>query len=88
MMNGWTFCPVDTTDEEDTATLLVKGKKWFEKMSPGSHLKNYDSMVALTHLKGHTQGGFGGSNKNIGLGRADGRVGKAWIHTTPGQDNQ
>ena len=45
-------------------------------------------MVALTHFKGHTQGGFGGSNKNIGIGCADGRIGKAWIHTTPGQDDQ
>ena len=87
-VNGWTFCPVDIIDEEDTLTLPVKGGKWFKKMAVGSHLVNYDSMVALTHFKGHTQGGFGGANKNIGIGCADGRVGKAWIHTTPGQPNQ
>ena len=87
-VNGWTFCPVDILDEDDTTTLPVVGGKWFDKMSVGSHLKNYDSMVALTHFKGHTQGGFGGSNKNIGIGCADGRIGKAWIHTTPGQDDQ
>jgi uncharacterized Fe-S center protein len=87
-VNGWTFCPVDIMDEEDTITLPVVGGKWFEKMAVGSHLPRYDSMVALTHFKGHTQGGFGGSNKNIGIGCADGRVGKAWIHTTPGQPNQ
>ena len=87
-VNGWTFCPVDIMDEEDTLTLPVKGGKWFDKMSVGSHLVNYDSFVTLTHFKGHTQGGFGGSNKNIGIGCADGRVGKAWIHTTPHQDNQ
>ncbi len=87
-VNGWTFCPVDILDEEDTVTLPVVGGKWFDKMSVGSHLKNYDSMVALTHFKGHTQGGFGGSNKNIGIGCADGRIGKAWIHTTPNQPNQ
>ena len=87
-VNGWTFCPVDIMDEEDTLTLPVKGGKWFKKMSVGSHLVNYDSMVTLTHFKGHTQGGFGGSNKNIGIGCADGRIGKAWIHTTPGQPNQ
>ena len=87
-VNGWTFCPVDILDEEDTLTLPVKDGKWFKKMAVGSHLTNYDSMVALTHFKGHTQGGFGGSNKNIGIGCADGRVGKAWIHTTPGQPNQ
>ena len=87
-VNGWTFCPVYILDEEGTALLPVVGGKWFKEMSVGSHLKNYDSMVALTHFKGHTQGGFGGSNKNIGIGCADGRVGKAWIHTTPGQPDQ
>ena len=87
-VNGWTFCPVDIIDEEGTALLPVKGGKWFDNMSVGSHLLDYDSMVALTHFKGHTQGGFGGSNKNIGIGCADGRIGKAWIHTTPGQDDQ
>ncbi len=87
-VNGWTFCPVDIIDEEDTLTLPVKDGKWFDKMSVGSHLTDYNSLVVLTHFKGHTQGGFGGSNKNIGIGCADGRIGKAWIHTTPGQDNQ
>ena len=87
-VNGWDFCPVDILDEEGTVELPVKGGKWFDRMSVGSHLVNYDSMVALTHFKGHTQGGFGGSNKNIGIGCADGRIGKAWIHTTPGQPDQ
>jgi len=87
-VNGWTFAPVDIMDEEDTVTLPVVGGKWFTRMSMGSHINNYNSLVALTHFKGHTQGGFGGSNKNIGIGCADGRIGKAWIHTTPNQDNQ
>lgn len=87
-VNGWTFCPVDIIDENGTTTLPVVGGKWFKKMAVGGHLTNYDSMLALTHFKGHTQGGFGGSNKNIGIGCADGRIGKAWIHTTPGQDDQ
>ena len=87
-VNGWTFCPVDIMDEEDTLTLPVYGGKWFKKMSVGSHMTDYNSLVVLTHFKGHTQGGFGGSNKNIGIGCADGRIGKAWIHTTPGQNNQ
>lgn len=87
-VNGWTFCPVDIMDEEDTLTLPVCGGKWFDRMSMGSHIADYNSLVVLTHFKGHTQGGFGGSNKNIGIGCADGRIGKAWIHTTPGQDDQ
>lgn len=87
-VNGWTFCPVDIIDEEDTTTLPIKGGKWFKKMYVGSHLMNYDSMLALTHFKGHTAGGFGGSNKNIGIGCADGRIGKAIIHTVKGSDDQ
>lgn len=87
-VNGWTFAPVDILDEEGAALLPVKGGKWFENMSVGGHLTNYDSLIALTHFKGHVQGGFGGSNKNLGIGCADGRIGKRWIHTTPGQPNQ
>ena len=84
-VNGWTFAPVDIMDEKGTTMLPVKGGKWFTEMSVGSHQSNYDSMLVLTHFKGHVQGGFGGSNKNIGIGCADGRIGKAMIHTYPGQ---
>ena len=87
-VNGWTFAPVDIMDEEGTAMLPVEGGKWFDEMSVGSHMLDYDSMLTLTHFKGHVQGGFGGSNKNIGIGCADGRIGKAMIHTTPGQPDQ
>lgn len=85
-VNGWTFAPVDIMDEEGTTMLPVKGGKWFTEMSVGSHEIQYDSMLVLTHFKGHTMGGFGGSNKNIGIGCADGRIGKAMIHTYPGKD--
>ena len=84
--NGWTFCPVDIMDEDDTMTLPVRGGKWFEEMSHGSHMKDYNSLVTLTHFKGHTMGGFGGSNKNLGIGCADGRIGKSWIHAKDGDD--
>ena len=79
-INGWTFCPVDITDDTGTADLPVDGK-WFDHMTVGKTLLNYDSLVTLTHFKGHTMGGFGGSNKNIGIGCADGRIGKAAIHS-------
>ena len=87
-VNGWTFAPVDIMDEHGTIDLPVKGGKWFDHMTMGKSLVNYDSLVVLTHFKGHVSGGFGGSNKNIGIGCADGKIGKAMIHTTPGQDNQ
>ena len=86
-VNGWTFCPVDIMDEEGTEMYPVKGGKWFTEMSVGDHMKNYDSMLALTHFKGHTMGGFGGSNKNLGIGCADGRIGKKMIHQREGSDN-
>ena len=86
-INGWTdFTTVDITDEHGTAMLPVKGGKWFTEMSVGKSMLNYDSLVTLTHFKGHAMGGFGGSNKNIGIGCADGRIGKAMIHAKDGND--
>ena len=86
-VNGWTFAPVDILDEEGVCAFSVAGGKWFDAVHMGSHLADYDSLVVLTHFKGHNQGGFGGSAKNIGIGCADGRVGKKEIHTTPGSDD-
>ncbi|MBQ2689684.1 MAG: DUF362 domain-containing protein [Solobacterium sp.] len=85
-INGWTFRPVDIMDEDGTVDLPVKGGKWFDHMTHGSHMTDYDSMFVLTHFKGHTMGGFGGSNKNIGIGCADGRIGKGMIHAKEGND--
>lgn len=87
-VNGWTFCPVDILDEDGTTLLPVKDGKWFKEMSVGKNLLNYDSLFVLTHFKGHTQGGFGGSNKNIGIGCADGRIGKGMIHTSGKTNNK
>ena len=87
-INGWTFCPVDITDSEGVAALPVKGGKWFDEMHVGKSMLNYDSLLVLTHFKGHAMGGFGGSNKNIGIGCADGRIGKAAIHTAVGSKNR
>ena len=72
-------------DEDGTTLLPVPGGKWFNEMSMGKDILNYDSFLALTHFKGHAMGGFGGSDKNIGIGCADGRIGKKWIHTAEGQ---
>lgn len=86
-INGWTFAPVDIMDEEGAALFPVEGGKWFDEVHMGSHLADYDSLLVLTHFKGHTKGGFGGSAKNIGIGCADGKIGKREIHTTPGSDD-
>lgn len=79
-VNGWDFCKVDIMDAEGTVDLPVSGGKWFDHMTHGKTMVDYDSMFVLTHFKGHAMGGFGGSNKNIGIGCADGRIGKAMIH--------
>jgi len=46
----------------------------------GGHLVNYDSLIVLTHFKGHEDGGYGGSLKNIAIGCADGQIGKRQVH--------
>lgn len=78
--NGWTFTEVDILDEDGTTMLPIKGGKHFKEMSMGSHVLNYDSLVVLTHFKGHAMGGYGGSMKNIAIGMADGKIGKKMIH--------
>ena len=79
-VNGWDFCPVDIMDSEGTVNLPVNGGKHFKEVSMGGHIVNYDSMLVLTHFKGHGMGGFGGSIKNIAIGCADGKIGKAQVH--------
>ena len=84
--NGWDFCKVDIMDEDGAVMLPIKGGKHFKEMSVGKNLLNYDSMVVLTHFKGHAMGGFGGSLKNIAIGCADAKVGKAMQHGSNGAD--
>ena len=82
-INGWDFAPVDIMDEDGAVMLPVKGGKHFKEASIAKNMLNYDSMVVLTHFKGHASGGFGGSLKNIAIGCADGPVGKKMIHEAP-----
>lgn len=80
--NGWTeFAAVDIMDEDGDTLLPIHGGKWLKEVAVGSHLLNYDSMIVLTHFKGHTMGGFGGSLKNISIGCASGKLGKLQIHS-------
>ena len=80
-VNGWTFCDVDIMDEDETTVDLPVRKPFHLKyVSMGAHLVNYDSLIVLTHFKGHAMGGFGGSMKNIGIGNASGHKGKAQVH--------
>ena len=82
--NGWTFCDVDIIDEDGDVYFPVGRGFHLSEVAMGSHLTNYDSLVVLTHFKGHAMGGFGGSLKNIAIGCASGKVGKLQVH---GLDN-
>lgn len=84
--NGWDFCPVDIMDEDGAAMIPINNGKRFKEMSVGKHMLDYDSMLVLTHFKGHAMGGFGGSLKNIAIGCADGAIGKKLVHAAP--DNE
>lgn len=80
-VNGWTFCPVDILDENDaTVNFPVKNGLHLKEVAMGAHLADYDSLIVLTHYKGHAMGGFGGSMKNIAIGCASGHIGKAQVH--------
>lgn len=79
-INGWTFCPVDIMDADGDVNLPIVGGKHLKEVAVGKHIENYDSMVVYTHFKGHAMGGFGGSLKNIAIGCASGKVGKAQLH--------
>ena len=85
-LNGWDFCPVDIMDEDGAVMIPVDGGRHFKEMSVGKHMLSYDSMVVLTHFKGHAMGGYGGSLKNIAIGCADGTIGKKMVHAAP--DNE
>lgn len=80
--NGWTaFTNVDIMDEDGDVPLPIPHGKWLKEVAVGKHLLSYDAMVVLTHFKGHTMGGFGGSLKNISIGCASGKLGEKQIHS-------
>ena len=79
-LHGWTgIAEVDILDAEGEMELPVPGGKKIQKNFVGANLKNYDSMLVLSHFKGHPMGGFGGALKNISIGLASSH-GKAYIH--------
>lgn len=79
-LHGWTdIAPVDIMDEEGEIALPVEGGTFLKENFVGKNLQNYDSLLVLSHFKGHPMGGFGGAIKNISIGIASSH-GKAHIH--------
>ena len=70
---------VDIMDSEGDFGLSIPEGKVIKTNYVGNHLKNYDSMLVISHFKGHPMGGFGGALKNISIGVAS-AYGKAYIH--------
>lgn len=78
--HGWVdIAPVDIMDEDGDMELPVSSGEILSVNYVGDHLKNYESMLVLSHFKGHPMGGFGGALKNISIGVAS-SYGKAHIH--------
>lgn len=73
------IAPCDIMDESGEMALPVTNGKHLQVNYVGEHLKNYDSMLMLSHFKGHAMGGFGGALKNMSIGIASSH-GKAHIH--------
>ncbi len=81
------IAPCDLMDEEGEMKIPLTGGRHLDGYDiVGTHLANYDSMLMLSHFKGHQMGGFGGALKNMSIGVAS-RNGKAWIHSVGNTNN-
>ncbi|MCI6676762.1 MAG: DUF362 domain-containing protein [Clostridiales bacterium] len=78
--HGFTkIAPCDIMDEDGDFPIPVTNGEHLKENYVGTHLKNYNSMLILSHFKGHIMGGFGGALKNMSIGIASSK-GKAYIH--------
>lgn len=81
------IAPCDIMDEFNEFELSIENGKHLTKDIVGEHLKNYDSILMLSHFKGHAMGGFGGALKNMSIGIAS-HNGKINIHSAGKTLNQ
>lgn len=78
--NGWSkLYNVDLLDRDGEKELVIPNGKRIKKNYVGSNMFNYESMIVVSHFKGHPMGGYGGALKNISIGLASSH-GKAYIH--------
>lgn len=87
--HGWNrYFQVDLLDEEGPDIELdIPNGKVLKKNYIGKNTKNYNSMIVLSHFKGHPMGGYGGALKQLSIGMASSR-GKAYIHSAGKTQNQ
>ena len=79
--HGWSrYFDVDLLDGEGPDMVLdIPDGKVIQKNYVGKNMANYDSMLVLSHFKGHPMGGYGGALKQLSIGVAS-SFGKAYIH--------
>lgn len=79
--HGWDrYFEVDLLDAEGPDLKLdIPNGKVIKENYVGKHMENYDSMLVLSHFKGHPMGGYGGAIKQLSIGVAS-SFGKAYIH--------
>ena len=79
--HGWSkYFTVDIMDGEGPDKVLeIPNGKVIQKDYVGKNIDNYDSMLVLSHFKGHPMGGYGGALKQLSIGVASGH-GKSYIH--------
>ena len=79
--HGWSeYFDVDIMDANGDPELAIPNGKIIKKNIVGANLLNYDSLLVLSHVKGHPMGGFGGALKQLSIGCAS-SAGKCYIHT-------
>ena len=79
--HGWTeYFDVDIMDAEGDIVFDVPNGKVITKNYVGKNIKNYNSMLVLSHFKGHPMGGYGGAIKQLSIGCAS-TAGKVLLHT-------
>lgn len=79
------YFDVDIMDDKEDITLEIPNGKVIKKNYVGKNIENYDSMLVLSHFKGHPMGGYGGALKQLSIGVASGK-GKRFIHCV-GKEN-
>lgn len=86
--HGWSkYFTVDLLDGEGPdLELSIPGGKRIQKNFVGKNIVNYDSMLVLSHFKGHPMGGYGGALKQLSIGVAS-SYGKGYIHGVGNPDN-
>ena len=80
--HGWTkYFDVDIMDAEGPDVVLeIPNGKILKENFVGKDIEKYDSMLVLSHFKGHPMGGYGGALKQLSIGCASSE-GKSWIHS-------